>query len=245
MFKHIETKIIRPFAKTDHDESGHYYITNEGKRYPSITTVLKMLDTKEWYGYWVTSIAKKENISESQAKVRCKEIGDNSIKMGNIIHKYAEDYLNNSKYVPLKSAEDIENINPADLFQPLMTHLASATTIGTIYGVEKSIYSDDLELAGTVDCIAEYEGVLSIIDFKNSRKRKTKSECAKKDYFVQMCAYGKMWEFCTGQKIKQGVNIIINWDETLTVFKVKLDDYEVDLMRKLVFVEQQQALNTT
>ncbi len=64
MFKHIPTNIVRPFAKTDHNELGHYYITDEGKRYPSITTMLKVLDKKEWYGYWVTSVAKKMNISE-------------------------------------------------------------------------------------------------------------------------------------------------------------------------------------
>jgi len=247
VFKHIKTDIIRPFAKTDHDESGHYYITDMGKRYPSITTVLKLLDTKEWYGYWVTSIAKKEKISETQAKVRCKEIGDNSIKMGNMIHKYAEDFLNNAKYVILRSdsKDEIEGINPATLFQPLMIHLASAMTIGNVYGVEKEIYSDDLQLAGTVDLVAEYEGELSIIDFKNSRKPKSKSECAKKDYFVQLCAYGKMWEFCTGQKIKQGVILVISWDGKVKAHKVKLEDYELDLMTKLVLVEQQQALNTT
>ena len=241
MFTHKEVKVVRPFAKTDHDESGHYYLTHKGKRYPSITTILKLLDTKEWYGYWVTSIAKKEKISETQAKIRCKEIGDNSIEMGNTIHKYAEDYLNNSKYVPLKSDKDIENLNPADLFQPLMKHLDEH--VDNIHGVEKQVYSDDLELAGTADCIAEYDQIPCIIDFKNSRKPKSKSECAKKDYFIQLCAYGKMWEFCTGQHIRYGVILVISWDGKVKAHKVQLEDYEADLMTKLVLVEQQQALN--
>lgn len=244
MFTHTKypTEIVRPFAKTDHDESGHYYITNEGKRYPSITTVLKLLDTKEWYGFWVTSIAKKEKISETQAKIRCKEIGDNSIEMGNIIHSMAEEYMTDG-YVPLAGYKIIEDINPVDLFNPLIKHLDSH--IDNIYGLEKELYSDDLELAGTVDCVAEYDGVPSIIDFKNSRKPKSKSECAKKDYFVQLCAYGKMWEFCTGQKIKQGVNLIISWDYKVKAYKVDLKDYELDLMTKLILVEQQQALNSS
>ena len=102
-----------------------------------------------------------------------------------------------------------------------------------------------MELAGTVDCIAEYDGVVSIIDFKNSRKPKSKSECAKKDYFVQLCAYGKMWEFCTGQHIKCGVILVVSWDGKVKAHKVQLDDYELDLMTKMVLIAQKQALNTS
>ncbi len=100
-----------------------------------------------------------------------------------------------------------------------------------------------MELAGTTDCVAEYDGVLSIIDFKNSRKPKTKSDCKKKNYFIQLCAYGKMWEFCTGQKIQQGVNIVVAWDGSVKAFKIKLADYEADLYKALVQIEQKKALN--
>lgn len=241
MFKHIKTEIVRPFAKTDHDESGHYYITNEGKRYPSITTVLKLLDTKEWYGYWVTSIAKKENISETDAKVRCKQIGEESIDVGNVLHEMMEHHAHNQMGVlavdPVRYGVDINH-----LATNLSDHLTSH--VDNIYGTEKEIYSDDLELAGTADCIAEYDGVPSIIDYKNSRKPKSKSQCASKDYFIQLCAYAKMWEFCTGQKIEQGVILVASWDYKIKAHIVKLADYEADFMKKLVLIEQQQALNT-
>ena len=53
-----------------------------------------------------------------------------------------------------------------------------------------------------------------------------------------------MWEFCTKQKIEQGINLIISWDGKVKAHIVKLEDYEADLMTKLVLVEQQEALNT-
>lgn len=240
MFTHKKTDIIRPFAKTDHDEIGHYYITNEGKRYPSITTILKLLDDGKWYPRWVESIMRKEKLTNAKAKIRCKEIGDNSIEMGNILHKMAEIYLDNK---PLPYIYDkIEDINPVDLFNPLKEHLDKH--INNVYGLEKELYSDDLELAGTSDVIAEYDGVLSIIDFKNSRKHKTRSVCKSKNYFIQLCAYAKMWEFCTGQKIEQGVNIIIEWGGHIEVFKEKLEEHEADMYKAFVLVEQKQALNT-
>jgi len=240
MFKHKKVKIIRPFAKTAHTETGHYYVTNDGKTYPSITTVLKLIDAKEWYPHWVASVARKEGITEAQAEIRCKEIGESSMTVGTELHKMAENHLNNKPaYVLLKPEPEIDMYS---LWKPFSDHLNEH--IGIIQGVEAQIYSDDLQLAGTSDCIAEYDGVHSIIDYKNSRKPKSKSECNKKDYFIQLCAYGKMWEFCTGQKIKQGVIIIISWDGKVRSHIVNLADYEADLMVKLVLVEQQQALNT-
>ncbi len=241
MFTHKEIKVIRPFAKTDHDETGHYYITNNKKRYPSITTVLKLLDTKEWYPHWVASVARKEGITEAEAEIRCKEIGEESMKVGTQLHMLSECHIHNNKMaigVPYKSSE----IDIDELFKPLAEHLDEHVNI--IQGTESQIYSHDLQLAGTADLIAEYDKVPSIIDYKNSRKPKSKSECNKKDYFIQLCAYGKMWEFCTGQKIEQGVVIVVSWDGKVKSHIVKLADYEDALMTKLVLVEQQQALNT-
>ncbi len=184
MFKHIKHKIDRPFVETAHTEEGHFYKTESGKTYPSITTVLKILDTKEWYPFWVAKVARDEEITEAQAEIRCKEIGGNSMEMGNIVHKLAEEYLSNETVN--EPSSKIEELNPMDLFIPLSEHLTEH--VDNVHGLEVPIYSDDLELAGTADCIAEYDGVLSIVDFKNSRKPKTKSQCKSKDYFIQLCA---------------------------------------------------------
>jgi len=240
MFSNIKHKIDRPFVETAHTEEGHFYKTESGKTYPSITTVLKVLDTKEWYPFWVAKVARDEEITEAQAEIRCKEIGGNSMEMGNIVHKLAEEYLSNATVN--KPSSKIEEIDPMDLFVPLSEHLTEH--VDKVHGLEVPIYSDDLQLAGTADCVGEYDGVLSIVDFKNSRKPKTKSQCKSKDYFIQLCAYGKMWEFCTGQKIEQGVILVISWDGKVKPFKVNLSEYEADLYKKLVLVEQKQALNS-
>ena len=44
--------------------------------------------------------------------------------------------------------------------------------INNIHALEGSLYSKHLGIAGTVDCIAEYDGELAIIDFKTSAKPK-------------------------------------------------------------------------
>ena len=64
--------------------------------------------------------------------------------------------------------------------------------IGDIYMLEGSLYSDDLCMAGRVDCIAEFAGKVSVIDFKTSTKAKSASKI--KNYFMQETAYAKMFE---------------------------------------------------
>jgi len=197
--------------------------------------MFKLLDDGEWKKFWIASVAKKHNCTELKAEKICHQISVDSLDVGNALHKYAEVHLNNDKIVEIQTDREYP-VDLNSLFEPLHNHLNEH--IDNIHGIEIPIYSDELELAGTSDCIAEYDGVLSIIDFKNSRKMKTKSECEKRNYFTQLCAYSKMWEFCTGEKIKQGVIIVISWDGKLKAFKINIDDYETDLWKKLILIEK-------
>ncbi len=240
MFKHIEHEIVRPFAKEEHTDDGHYYRTNEGKLYPSITTIFKLLDPQEWYPHWVNSIMKKESLTQEKAEERCKEIGRNSMNVGTALHKLAEDYIENLEVIEI--LDDFE-INPMELFDVLKPHLDEH--ISDVEAVEAKLYSDEMELAGTVDLVAKYDGVPSVIDFKNSRKPKTPSQVKQHNYFEQICAYGKMWEFCTGQKIKQGIVLVVSWDMKVRAFKVNLEEHEEALWDKLLEYENYKALNTT
>ncbi|NBR24860.1 MAG: hypothetical protein EBU08_14030, partial [Micrococcales bacterium] len=81
------------------------------------------------------------------------------------------------------------------LFMLIKKHLDKITNI---HGQEESLWSDTLRLAGRFDCIADYDGEISIIDFKSSRKEKRKSDI--QNYFQQACAYAHMWLERTGQK---------------------------------------------
>lgn len=242
MFKHIKHDIVRPFAKEEHTEDGHYYRTNDGKLYPSITTIFKLLDSKEWYPFWVAKVAKDMNISTKDAEIECKKIGNNSMKVGTALHKLAEKYLNNEEHFILDGGTKYET-NPFDLFEPLKKHLDEH--VNNIHATEAKLYSDEMELAGTVDLVAKYDGVPSVIDFKNSRKPKTPSQVKQHNYFEQICAYGKMWEFCTGQKIEQGIVIVISWDKKVRAFKINLKEHEEALWDKLLEYEDHKALNTT
>ena len=74
------------------------------------------------------------------------------------------------------------------------------------------MYSDDLKLAGTVDTVVTLKtGERVIMDFKNSRKPKTPGKVKDAHYYEQMCAYGKMWEYCTKEKIENGIVLVVSW----------------------------------
>tara|TARA_R100001510_G_C7647472_1_gene204800 strand:- start:1407 stop:2087 length:681 start_codon:yes stop_codon:yes gene_type:complete len=78
--------------------------------------------------------------------------------------------------------------------------------INNIHTLEGSLYSKQLGIAGTVDCIAEYEGELSIIDFKTAAKPKPRDWI--EHYFVQAMAYGCMLYEITGISVKKLVIIM-------------------------------------
>ena len=78
--------------------------------------------------------------------------------------------------------------------------------INNIYALEGSLYSKQLGIAGTVDCIAEYDGELAIIDFKTSAKPKPREWID--HYFVQCMAYGCMLYELTGISVKKLVIIM-------------------------------------
>jgi len=239
MFIHKKHDIVRPFAREEHTENGHYYRTEEGKLYPSVTTVFKLIDPAEekpWYPRWINKLARENNCTYEEAILLAKKVGKGSTDVGTELHRLAEDYINNKEiiYEPENYINNFEK-NPIDLFNPLKTHLDGY--IGTVHGTEAKIYSDDLEIAGTSDLVAEYDGILSIIDYKNSRKPKSLSNLKESHYFEQICCYGKLWEYCTGQKIEQGVIIVIQWDGKVKPFKVILDEYENSLYTLLLKYE--------
>jgi genome maintenance exonuclease 1 len=86
-----------------------------------------------------------------------------------------------------------------ELFFKIKSHLD--TNIGTIYSIERPLFSDKLKIAGKADCIAEWNGELSVIDFKTSSKEKQESYIL--NYFMQATAYAEMFEEMTGKAINQ------------------------------------------
>ena len=172
-----------------------FYVTPDGNNYPSITTILSQqenLGLKAW----------KEKVGEQEAK----RISQESARIGTSVHQMAEFYLSN--YIIKLKDEDKKIV---DTFNRLRFLLGN---INNIVGLEIPLFSDLLRIAGTTDCIADYNGQLSIIDFKTSRKPKREEWID--DYYMQTFAYKLMFEEMTGIEIQQIV-ILVACVETFDV----------------------------
>ena len=195
-----------------------FYVTPDENAYPSITTVLSLQDKpglKKW----------REDVGEKEAK----RISQDSMRIGTAVHQMAEFYLSN--YVIKLKDEDKKIVDTFDRLRFLLGN------INNIVGNEIALYSDLLRVAGTADCIAEYNGVPSVIDFKTSRK--PKKEVWIDDYYMQTFAYKLMFEEMTGIEIKQVVVLVACIEQfDVQVFKKPTSDSDkyltklVDIMKE-------------
>ena len=125
-----------------------------------------------------------------------------------------EDLIDNKKGFIAKD-------NLIDLFNMLKPVLDE--NIDNIVAQEVSLFSKALRLAGRVDCVADYNGVRSIIDFKGSTREKREEDI--ENYFLQATAYAIMWQELTGQSIKQIVILIASETGIAQVFTKNPLDY--------------------
>jgi hypothetical protein len=201
-FIHTPSTKLLPEIHTETIKGKRFYVTPEGKKYPSITTVLSGR-SKEGINRWRKSVGNDvaNNIMRSAAK------------RGTAVHQLVEDYLNNSDL----SKQDVL---PLALFTLLKPELDDINNIALQEG---GLYSDKWGIAGRVDCIAEYKGKLSVIDFKTSTKEK-KEEWVE-NYFIQGSAYCEMYEERFNQEINQVVILIVTEDGAVQSFIKDKKDY--------------------
>jgi len=194
-FKHLNLHNF-PNLKAKTTEQGRRYFV-EGNAYPSVTTVI--------------GEKKKDSILKWRRKVGEEEanaISKRASTRGNKCHKLAEDYLSNK---PLDRYRD--DVLSLGMFHQIRPYIDK---INNIHALEESLYSHTLRLAGRVDCIAEYDNELAIIDFKTSTKYKREEWI--QDYFSQETAYAIMFQELTGLKVKQLVTIIATEQGTPQIF---------------------------
>jgi len=210
MFEHAVNPLPYDDLVCETKESGRKYITPEGNAYPSATTVLSIL-TKKHIDAWRKRVGEKEaNAVSHQAAGR-----------GTDVHAIVEKYLDNdSSYAKGYMPHIMSSFN--DL-KPILDK-----QIGKIYAQEAALYSDRLGLAGRVDCVAEFDGQISIIDFKTSRWPKTADKIT--NYFIQETAYAIMWAERTGVKINQLVTIMAIDHNEPKVFIEHPDKWEGQLL---------------
>ena len=190
-----------------------FYVTPDGNSYTSITTVLAQQENLGLEA-WKTKVGEKE----------AKRISKESMRIGTVVHQMAEFYLSN--YIIKLKNEDKKIV---DTFNRLRFLLGN---INNIVGLEVPLCSDLLRVAGTTDCIAEYNGQLSIIDFKTSRRPK-KEEWID-DYYMQTFAYKLMFEEMTGIEIQQIVILVACVESfDVQVFKKPAKDAD-EWLEKLV-----------
>lgn len=172
-------------------ESGRKYTTPTGNVYPSITTVLSSYN-RDAILQW------RKSVGEEVAN----KISAKASSRGTKLHKICEDYLLND-LSPLKMHSMMPDLK--ERFLVIRPHLDKF--VGKLYGIEQALYSDNLKLAGRCDCIGEWNGKISIIDWKTSSKLKNKDDIL--NYFMQATAYAEMFEEITKIEINQIVVAIV------------------------------------
>lgn len=200
MFNHIHHDF--PKISVDNSSGKRLYLTPTGAKYPSVTSVLSE------YG--------KKELMEWRAKVgeeKANEISRKATTRGTGVHKAIERHLLNEEIDVMREGM-MPNVR--NLFVKMKTELAK---INNIHCLETKLFSHELKLAGQVDCIAEHNGTLSVIDFKTSVRLKKKENI--ENYFMQGAAYGTMFTELTGIPVNRIVIIIgvdtANFCQTMTV----------------------------
>lgn len=202
-FEHIKLPALDFDLEAETTDAGRYYITPNGDRYRSVTTVLASYSKagiQEW----------RERVGDAEAD----KISGKASRRGTDLHDVCEKYLLNS-LTPMKIRGMMPHIK--QLFNQLKPHFDKK--IGEIYCLEQALYSDKMKVAGRVDCIAFWGGVLSVIDFKTSAKFKDESYIL--NYFMQCSAYAEMFEELTGIPIDQIVVAIAVEGEEFPQFFVQ------------------------
>lgn len=196
-FVHIP-EITQSSMLSEENDSGRFYDTPEGK-YPSVTTVTGW-EKRKFFAEW-----RKNNPEEAKR----------TVNRGNKLHSLIEKYLNNEKL----NKKEIDPFT-LDLFLQMKSCIDK---IDNIHALEVPLYSKLLKLAGRVDCIAEYDSELAVIDFKGSTKQKRREDID--NYFLQATAYSIMWKERTGTSIKKLVILISCEDGGTQIFEGDPLDY--------------------
>lgn len=210
-FNHVKLSELDFELESVTTETGRIYKTPSGKSYPSITTVLSSYNKKAIYEW-------RQRVGEEEANRVSRAASGRGTRLHNAVEKYL---LNEMTELKRKS------IMPDAL--PLYVQLEDILKekVGDIYGIEQPLYSDQLGIAGRCDCIAEWDGVLSIVDWKTAKVLKQKDHI--QNYFMQGAAYAEMFEERTGRAIEQVVIAIANDSMQPQIFVEKKSDYILPL----------------
>ena len=186
MFDHVELNLPKLERETI-DGVRYYSVPDEDEllRLVSITSVTSHFN-KEIFVKWRKKVGNEE----------AERITKAATSRGTDMHSLVENYLYNRDLPPVPPLPDF-------LFKIAKTEL---NKINNIHCLEGALYSKQLGVAGTTDCIGEHDEELAVIDFKTSKKPKPKNWI--ENYFVQAMFYGMAYYEMTGTPIKKLVIIM-------------------------------------
>ena len=189
MFNYVDGLPKLKSLETKEENGRRFYLLPSGRYVPSVTTMLgyfKAQRIQEW----------RDRVGHAEAD----KIRNRASTRGTKFHNLLEKYLSNE---PVNIIT--ESLMP-DMKQAFNDIKSTIDRIDNIHYLETPLYSEKMRLAGRTDVIGEFDGVLSVIDFKTSSKPKTESMI--EDYFLQGTCYALMYEERVGIPIDQIVVIM-------------------------------------
>ena len=215
MFNYCPPKVLSDLKSQTFPDGKRYYTLPDGTKLPSVTTVI--------------GAKGKQAIMEWRNRVGAEEanrVAKKASSRGTNVHTLCERYLNN---------QPLGTIMP-DALEMFLSVKPLLNRINNIHYQECALWSIGLGMAGRVDCIAEFDGVLSVIDFKTSKRIKKKEDID--SYFAQCVAYACMYEELIGQGIHQIVIIMAVENLEPLIFIEKTEDHLNTLLEYIKFYKE-------
>lgn len=217
MFTYCPPKQLQDLQSETFPDGKRYYMLPDGTKLPSVTTVVgarKKQAIIEW----------RNRVGEEEAN----RISKQATSRGTNVHTICEAYLNNQQ-------DYMKGVMP-DAVEYFLSIKPYLNKINNIHYQEQALWSTKVGMAGRVDCIAEYEGKLSIIDFKTASRAKKRNDIL--DYFWQTTAYSLMYEELIGAPIDNLVIIMAVKDSPPIIFKEKTEDHIDGLVEAIQYYRQ-------
>ena len=216
MFNYCPPKSLPELKSETFPDGKRYYTLEDGTKLPSVTTVLGA-QKKEAIMKW------RKRVGEEEAN----RVSKKATSRGTGVHTLCEYHLNNETNLSQK-----EGVRP-DAFEMFVSLKPLLNRINNIHYQECALWSKQLGMAGRVDCIGEFDGELSVIDFKTSKRIKQSEDI--EDYYWQTAAYSLMYEEMIGTPIDNLVIIMAVEDEQPLLFKQKTQDHIEGLVKAINF----------
>ena len=218
MFKHVklnEEVLPKSLGVKGKNQNGVRYYTIDGVNMPSVTSILGQIPEKQ-----AGLQAWRNAVGEKMANY----ISNAAVNRGKTTHTLIENHLKNED----EKSVGITAVTPLGLFRIIKPYLAR---IDNIHCLEEYLYSKEIGVAGQVDCIAEYRGKLSVIDFKTANKERIEEWV--ENYFLQCTAYSMMYTETFNEPIEQIVILMAAEDGSMKAFVKEPKDYEEELQKAI------------